>query len=186
VPTPTGIAQQLKETMMGSELKCGFACTRCGQHHDILPLSYSVTVPRAASLVPKDELEQRVVITPDQCVIDGRDFYLRGRIPISIRDHDEPFIWGVWVEVGPKDFIRTFELWKVEGRETQLPYTGWLDTDIPLFGNTINLKVSVQTQRVGRRPHFTLLDMDHPLGIEQHGGITMTRVRQIAELMLHP
>jgi hypothetical protein len=175
-----------KRKEVGSELSTGFDCHLCGSHHDILPLSFSVKAPQAAALIPVDQLEQRVVITPDQCVIDGRDFYLRGRIPVPILELDEPFIWGVWVEVGPKDFIRTIEQWNVAGRESEPPYPGWLNSEIPLFGNTINVQVNVQTQRVGRRPHFTLIDPDHPLAIEQRNGIPMSRVIQIAGQMLHP
>jgi hypothetical protein len=175
-----------KEKLMGSELTTGFECGTCGKHHAILPLSYSIKAPRGALRVPADELERRVLLTPDQCVIDGRDFYLRGRIPVPILGLDEPFIWGVWVEVGPKDFLRTIKLWNVPGREAELPYTGWLDTELSLFGDTLNLEVDVQTQEVGRRPHFTLVNQDHPLALEQLNGISMQRVEQIAERMLHP
>ena len=31
-----------------------------------------------------EELERRVVLTPDQCVIDGKDFYMRGRILVPV------------------------------------------------------------------------------------------------------
>jgi hypothetical protein len=170
---------------MGSELKCGFECSICGEHHDVLPLSYSVKAPKAVLGIPGDELEKRVVITPDQCVIDGKDFYLRGRIPVPIIGSDEPFIWGVWAEIGPKDFVRTIEQWKMEGREAMQPFRGWLNTEIPIFGNTINVDVDVWTQRVGRRPHFILTDQDHPLAREQRDGMTLLRAEQIAEQMLH-
>jgi hypothetical protein len=170
---------------MGVELRTGFDCTVCGKHHDILPLSFSVKAPRAASLIPVPELEQRVLITPDQCVVDGRDFYLRGRIPVPILGFDEPFIWGVWAEVGPKNFIHTVEMWKVEGREAEPPFPGWMDTEIALYGDTINVEVDVWTQRVGRRPHFRLIDPEHPLAVEQRDGITMERAEQIAAMMLH-
>ncbi len=176
---------KLKERTVGSELKTGFDCNVCGKHHEILPLSFSVKAPRAASLIPIDELEQRVVITPDQCVIDGSSFYLRGRIPVPIFGLDEPFIWGVWAEISPKNFVRTIELWKVPGREAEPPYPGWLDSEISLFGNTLNLQVDVQTQPVGRRPHFMVVDLEHPLALDQRNGITTSRVKEIASRMLH-
>ena len=170
---------------MGSELSTGFDCSVCGMHHDILPLSFSVKAPRAASLIPRNEAERRVVLTRDQCVIDGRSFYLRGRIPVPILGLDEPFIWGVWAEVGPKSFLHTIDMWKVEGREKDPPFPGWLDSEIPVYGNTINIEVDVWTQRVGWRPHFRLIDEERPLAIEQQRGITLARVEQIAAQMLH-
>jgi hypothetical protein len=163
----------------------GFLCTTCGEQHDDLPLSYSVKAPQAVTAVPPSELEQRVAFSVDQCVIDGRDFYLRGRIPVPVDGREDPFIWGVWAEVSPKNFIRANELWIVEGREKEAPFSGWLDTDLFLYGDTINLEVQVHTMPVGRRPHFEIVDSDHPLAIEQKRGITLERVQQIAETILH-
>ena len=78
---------------MGSELLSGFGCSVCGERHE-LPLSYSVKAPMAAAAVPMEEMEQRIVFTPDQCVIDGKDFYLRGRILVPVIGVEEPFVWG--------------------------------------------------------------------------------------------
>ena len=75
-------------------------------------------------------------------------------------------------------------MWTVEGRESEPPFPGWLNTQMPLFGDTINVEVSVQTQPLGRRPHFTLTDPEHPLAIEQREGISVRRVEQIAEIMI--
>lgn len=135
--------------------------------------------------IPQNELEQRVVWSPDQCVIDDRDFYLRGRIPVPVEGLDEPFIWGVWAEVSPKTFLRANELWTTEGRENEPPYTAWLQNEIFPYGDTMNLEVRVHTQPVGRRPHFEIADPEHPLALEQRHGITMARVQQIAETLLH-
>jgi hypothetical protein len=170
---------------MGSELSTGFDCSVCGLHHDVLPLSYSVKVPLAALRVPPEEVDERVAITPDQCVIDNREFYLRGRIPVPVHGLAEPFIWGVWAEVGPKDFIRTNEMWAVEGREGEPAFKGYLDSEMYVFGDTVNLEVMVETQVVGRRPHFRVCDPEHPLAREQRDGISMERVVEIAEMVLH-
>src|SRR5580704_15984463 len=169
---------------MSIKSESGFGCSVCGEHH-VLSLSYSVKAPLAVGAIAVEELDQRVVITPDQCVVDGKDFYLRGRILVPVIGLEEPFVWGVWVEVSPKNFLRTNDLWTTEGRENEPPFPGWLNTELPLFGNTINLEVSVQTQRVGRRPQFTVVDESHPLAIEQRNGITVERVEEIAEMMVH-
>ena len=171
---------------MQDQISGGFTCTICGQHHDTLPLKYSVKAPLAVTAVPLEELEQRVVFTPDQCVIDGKDFYLRGRILVPILGHEEPFVWGVWAEVSPKNFIRSNNLWHVPGREREPAFPAWLNTELPLYGNTINLEVKVQTQVVGRRPQFYVSDPEHPLAIEQRDGISLRRVEEIAARMLHP
>jgi hypothetical protein len=174
---------------MPSESPADFLCRICKQHHS-LSTSYSIKAPIAAFVIPKEEIDSRIVITPDQCVIDQRDFYLRGRIPIPIHGPDgvleEPFIWGVWAEVSPKNFIRTNELWSTEGRESEPPFPGYLNSKISIFAPTINLEVDVQTQPVGRRPHFFVKDPTHPLAIEQREGISLDRLQQIAEQIFHP
>ncbi len=169
---------------MHDEQSKEFVCRVCGELHPIA-MKYSVKFPQAAIDLPKDELEDRLVVTPDQCVIDDRDFYLRGRILVPVLGMEEPFVWGVWTEVSPKDFIRTNEMWKVQGREREPAFPGWLNTRLPLFGETINLEVDVQTQVVGRRPQFSVRDTSHPLAVEQRNGITLDRVRAIAEQIAH-
>ncbi len=170
---------------MGSELATGFDCSVCGLHHDVLPLSYSVKAPLAVLRVAPEEIDERIVMTADQCVIDGREFYLRGRIPVPVHGLEEPFIWGVWAEVGPKDFFRSNELWSTPGREAEPAFKGYLDSDLFIFGNTINLEVMVETQVVGRRPHFTVIDPAHGLARDQREGMSMERVVEIAEMILH-
>jgi hypothetical protein len=169
---------------MNEEILGEFVCSVCGERHP-LALSYSVKAPLAAAEVPMEELEQRVAFTPDQCAIDGRDFYLRGRILIPVIGSEMPFVWGIWAEVSPKNFIRTSELWTVEGRENEPAFPGWLNSNLPIFGDTVNLEVMVETQPVGKRPHFTVIDENHPLAVEQREGITVERVQDIAEMMLH-
>jgi hypothetical protein len=170
---------------MSSELRSGFACTECGEWHDDLPLQYSFNAPAAIMAIPLDQREQRVVITPDQCVIDNRDFYLRGRILLPIVGHDEPFVWGVWAEVSPKNFVRANELWHTQGRENEPTFPGYLNSEIFIFGNTLNLEVEVRTQPVRQRPQFTIADQNHPLAIEQRNGVTLERAQEIAEMIFH-
>lgn len=178
---------------MDSAATSGFLCRICGQRH-VLPLSYSVKAPLAVTSIPPSEIASRVVITPEQCVIDNRSFYLRGRIPVPIHGPTglpsdilaEPFIWGVWAEISPKNFIRAQQLWKTPGRESEPPFPGFLNSEIAPYGRTLDLELTVHTQPVGRRPHFYLTDAHHPLAIEQRTGITLQRVEQIAEAMLHP
>lgn len=170
---------------MASELQTGFDCTVCGERHDVLPLKYSVNAPQAVLAVPAEEIDQRIVITADQCVIDGRDFYLRGRILVPVHELDAPFVWGVWAEISPVNFLRTNQMWHTEGREQEPPFPGWLNTDLFLFGSTLNLEVDVHTQVVGQRPQFTVRDPNHPLAIQQREGISIEQVQDIAEMIFH-
>jgi hypothetical protein len=170
---------------MDGEVFGGFACTVCGERHDVLPLKYSVKAPQAVLAIPQEQLEERVLLTADQCVIDNQQFFLRGRILIPVHGVDAPFVWGVWAEISPKNFLRSNELWHIPGREQEPPFTGWLNNDLFLFGNTINLELNVYTQPVGERPRFTAADPNHPLAIQQRDGISIETVQDIAEMILH-
>lgn len=67
------------------------------------------------------------------------------------------------------------------------PYFGWLTTELALYSpSTTNLKTHAHTRPLGQRPFIELEPTDHPLAVEQRTGITMDRVREIAEAVLHP
>ena len=165
--------------------KSAFKCHVCNGWHDSLPMSYSVKMPLAMTVVPDEELATRAVFTTNKCVIDRRQFYLRGRIPVPVIGEALLFIWVVWAQVGEPDFIREDDLRK-RGPETEQPYRGWLNTPIPLYTKTMSLELLVRTPGKGQLPFFELIDTAHPLAIEQRKGIAMQRVVEIAEAFIHP
>jgi len=136
--------------------------------------------------IPEEEREQRVQISPDQCIIDDEHFFILGRVEIPVIDSSELFAWLVWVSLSEHNFLRATELWGTEGRETELPYFGWLQTDLPCYSTTtLNLATNVHTRPVGERPFIELEPTDHPLSVEQRNGISLMRVQEIAEECLH-
>ncbi|MFC4116803.1 DUF2199 domain-containing protein [Nonomuraea zeae] len=125
-------------------------------------------------------------MSSDQCVIQGQAFFVRGLIEIPVTDLGETFSWGAWVSLSPENFARAVKLWETPGRESEPPYFGWLSTELPIYSpSTINLKANLHTRAVGRRPLIELEPTDHPLAVEQRNGITLARVQQIAETLLH-
>ncbi|MFI6008037.1 DUF2199 domain-containing protein [Streptomyces sp. NPDC051243] len=99
---------------------------------------------------------------------------------------DEVFSWAAWVSLSRNDFARVMDFWDAPGRETEKPYFGWLSTDLFLCSpSTINLKTHVHTRPIGQRPFIELEPTDRPLAVEQRTGVTMERVREIAEAVLH-
>src|SRR5262249_15789553 len=96
------------------------------------------------------------------------------------------FAWGVWVSLKKENYLRAVSLWTTKGREVEPPYFGWLNNMISIYDPpTINLKTNVHTRAVGLRPFVELEPTNHPLAIEQRNGITVERVREIAEWLLH-
>jgi hypothetical protein len=163
----------------------GFVCSSCGQFHEGLPMDFAFDEPIYAHALSPEEKETRCELTPDWCVIDNEHFFVRGRLEIPVIDGPRSFVWGLWTSLSEKNFKRTQELWNVAGRENEPPYFGWLSNSVPGYPETLNLKTRAHTRAVGERPFIELEPTDHPLAVEQREGITMARVQQIAERLLH-
>lgn len=163
----------------------GFFCKTCRQHHDELPMAFGSYSPAHYDKIPEAERESRCDLTDDLCVIDEEQFYIRGCLELSVVEGRQPFVWGVWSSLSKESFKRCFEIWEQEGRELEPPFFGWLSTALPLYPETLNLKTHVHTRPVGQRPFIELEATEHPLAVEQRQGITMARVREIAEALLH-
>jgi len=163
----------------------GYICTTCGKQHDELPMCFGSEAPALWQSIPENERAERGELSSDQCVIDGKHFFVLGRILIPVNDGPGPFIWLAWVSLSEANFLRTCELWESEGRESEPPYFGWLQSSLPYEPTTLSLKTQLQTMPLGERPNIVLERTSHPLSIEQHTGISMARVQQIAETALH-
>ncbi|GAA4554599.1 hypothetical protein GCM10023192_89470 [Amycolatopsis samaneae] len=120
-------------------------------------------------------------------MIGGEHFFVRARLLLPVTDAAEEFEWGVWVSLSEPSFDRMTQLWTDPRRTSEPPCFGWLSTELPLYEpTTLNLKTRVHSQPVGTRPTVELEPTDHPLAVEQRTGITVARVRDIAERLLHP
>jgi hypothetical protein len=162
-----------------------YTCSTCGQLHEALPLSYGAPAPELWFEIPENERARRAELSSDQCVIDGKHFFVLGRLLIPLHDSDESFCWLAWVSLSETNFRRASELWHEPGRENEPPYFGWLQSALPYRPGTLALKTQVLTQPVGQRPLIVLEETDHPLSLEQRDGISMARVQQIAEMVQH-
>jgi hypothetical protein len=159
-------------------------CNICEAVHDDLPLCFGLEAPWRA-LVPESEFDERVLLSNDQCVVDGQTFFVRGHIEIPILNHDDSFAFSVWSSLSEQSFGHMSERWDFWDRASDAPYFGWLCSSIPTYPNTIQIKLSIQTRRPGLTPLFTTELTDHPLAIDQHRGISIERWHKLAHELLH-
>jgi hypothetical protein len=163
-----------------------YLCHCCGERHDGLPMSYGTDAP--AYWDPSLADNESSMLEQEQCIIKAEHFFIRGRLVIAVTDAPPgtEFDWGVWVSLSRDNFARALSLWTTAGREQEPPCFGWLSTDLPIYQpSTLSLKTQVHTQTVGKRPLIELEPTDHPLAAEQRTGITLARVQEIAETLLH-
>ena len=135
--------------------------------------------------VPPEERENRIELTESLCVVDDVHFFVRGRIEILINDSGEPFCWNVWVSVSEDNFRRTNEVWNDPQRVNEPAYFGWLQTALPGYSDTLNLKTMVHTQPVGSIPRIEVGDEGHRLTNDQQQGNTWQRVVELVEIAMH-
>lgn len=162
----------------------GFFCHSCGKWHDGLPLDYGFDYPDYYFDVPERERPRRTWHDYDFCTVDEHCF-IRGVIEIPVRDSDDMFAYGTWTTLSRRNLDRARSLWDVPVPPDELPYFGWLANRIAGYPDTLSLKTHVRLRDNGR-PLILLEPTDHPLSVEQRNGMTLARVREIAERAFHP
>jgi len=132
-----------------------------------------------------DERTKRGELGTDQCVIDEKHFFVRGRIEIPVLDTGEVFAWLAWVEVSPSDFVRMSNVWTVAGREKKSPLCeGSVANELPIYGSpTLGLTAKLHTRPVGVRPLVEVTGA-HELVNEQRNGISSHQVQEIANKLM--
>ena len=168
-------------------------CGTCSEDHRGLPMSYGPPGPDHLLGVPERQ-RHRITLTDDLCVIDltkwlffgERHYFIRGILEIPTIDTGETFACLVWVSLSQRSFRRALQMWESPERAAEPPYFGWLCNHLTPYPNTLFLATHVHTRAVGQRPLIEVEPTDHPLAVEQRTGITLARVQEFAEILLHP
>ncbi len=161
-----------------------YECTCCGKQYHHLPLCFGNEFPDYYFTIPHDEREARVEKTESLCVIDKQHFFHRGRLTIPIIDHQEDLHFNVWATIGEENFRKRNELWRNPARVNEAPYFGWLQTSVPTYGDTINLKIIAIENEVDCIPTMKVTEANHPLKFDQEAGITFHKALEIVAFVL--
>jgi hypothetical protein len=158
-----------------------YKCSCCGQIYDELPLCFGSDYPDYYFSVSPDEREKRIELRESLCVVDEEHFFHRGRLTIPIIDHNENLIFNVWTSVSAENFGKRVDLWNDQNRIKEEPYFGWLQTTVPTYGDTLNIKTIAIEQEVGVIPVIKSIEDGHRLTIDQENGITYKRAVEIVD-----
>ena len=169
---------------MPSHLPMSWKCKTCGLEHEELPLCFGFDAPWPM-LVPEDEFDRRVELGPDLCIVDRSKFFIRGHIEIPIIDYPDTFCLSVWASLSESSFQHAQERWKAPDRGNDSPYHGSLCSAIPVYPDTVHLKLSVQSRPPGLVPLMIVESGEHPLALDQHRGITVQHWHELAHCLLH-
>ena len=170
----------VKKTDKGTK----YHCSCCGLEYDVLPLTFGNDFPDYYFSVPPEEREKRIEKQESLCVVDDEHFFHRGRLTIPINGYNQDLIFNVWTSISRDNFIKRNELWNDAERVNEEPYFGWLQTAIPTYGNTINLKTLAIENAVGLIPTIKIIEEGHPLTVDQETGITFDKAMEIVGAIL--
>jgi hypothetical protein len=124
-----------------------WTCSCCGQVHTTTPFSFAADFPDNYANLNAEERDNRTVISSDQCIIDGSEFWIRGCLEIPIIGSDEVFLWGLWANLFEEDFDIVQAHWETPNRENLIgPFKGRLGNKLTLYPQTSNLKLTVRIQ----------------------------------------
>jgi len=124
----------------------------------------------------------RSFLNKDFCIIEERDYFVRGVIHLPIVGTAETFCWGVWGTLSKQNFEKLVSLYEDPKRAELPPMFSWLSNRLHDYDDdTLNLKMQAHIPEVGLRPIFELEPTDHPLSQEHHHGITPQRVKEIMQ-----
>ena len=146
-----------------------YICEICGEKHEDLPHIGSAAPFQWAGRLAKDP---NSLLTTDLCIIEGRDFFVRGVIEIPVFDYEFEFGWGVWVSHKKENF----EMYRENSDTASIgPFFGWLCTKIDYYSQaTLGLKTMVHYRGGGVRPRVVLEESQHPLYLQQRDGISLS------------
>lgn len=165
--------------------KQAYTCSCCGKECHELPLCFGTDYPDYYFSIPPNEIAERIELNESWCVIDKEHFFHRGRITIPIIDYTENLIFNVWTSISPENFIKRMELWEVPDRVDQEPYFGWLQTIVPTYGDTLNIKTIAIEQQVGLIPEIKLIEEEHLLTFDQENGVSYKKAVEIVDEILN-
>jgi len=127
--------------------------------------------------VPEDEVDKRIELTPDTCVIDDEDFFIRGVIEIPVLNYPETFGFGVWVSQKRENFYTYLD--NYDSAEIG-PFFGWLSNRINYYEEeTLSLKTKAHFRRGDLRPSIEVEPTEHQLSLDQRNGIALEKAWEI-------
>lgn len=164
--------------------KTVYKCTCCGKVYEQLPLCFGAEVPDLYDIIPEAERASRIEMNKSLCIVDKKYFLHRGRLTIPIINNDDRLIFDIWTTISEADFAKRMNLWEDAKRVDEPPYAGWLNSYIPTYGNTINIRTIAVEQVVGCIPDVLVMEEGHPLAADQRNGITLDKALEIVSYIL--
>lgn len=157
------------------------ACDCCGEFHPIDEHELLFRLPDEIFKLSDEDRDTRCRLIEEMAILDETRFFIRGVLPLPVRQRTRAYHLGLWAEVSKEDFTRIFELWGDPAQATEPALSGSLATAVPLHPETIGLRVAIQLVGANLRPVLFLMPLEHSLFHEQSRGIHVHRAFEYAD-----
>lgn len=113
------------------------------------------------------------ILTEDFCIIDGRDFFVRGMLYLPIVGAPNLHLGlGCWSSLAEDNFYAYLESFNNDDQAGLGPWLGWLSNSLKGSAETLGLRCLVRPVDGGQRPHIELDPAEfHQLAQWQREGI---------------
>ena len=161
-------------------------CSKCGTEHDLLDPTFRR--PEAYVRLAQELRDQHAKADDDLCRITLPDqpgrYFVRGVLPVAVRDRPDGIWWGLWAEVSESSFRRILELWSASDQASEPPTEGALANLIPSYPDTLGLPLIVRLTGPTSRPELRFPpDVEHPFAQECASGVDAHRASGWNELI---
>ncbi|MYM25296.1 DUF2199 domain-containing protein [Duganella sp. FT135W] len=157
-------------------------CSKCGEEHPIEEMELTFRRPDDVAGLSSEDRSRLVQENRDLCIVEGKRFFVRGLLPLSVESREHPYCIGLWVEISGSSFERIYDLWDSEEQLGEMPFDAQLANEIPTVNGSRGLEAELRLTGPTTRPDVFLKPSDHPLYIEQAKGIDAHRVSEYTSL----
>jgi hypothetical protein len=166
-----------------------WTCACCGQRKRGIP-DFGYDAPIHHDWAEEGDPEFKVLKKgSDACLMEiagTRCYFIRCVLPIPVVGSEDRFAFGVWASLSEASFKRYVETYSNDDQSKIGPLFGYLANRLPVYPDTLNLKLDVLPQDSNQRPVLRLWDehAEHPLYVDQTQGIDADRLAALlSEIM---
>ncbi len=157
-------------------------CSKCGEDHPLEEMELTFRRPDDAAKLSPEDRQRLLQENNDLCIIEGSRFFIRGVLPLPVDSRESPYNIGLWVEVSREAFERVYELWDSEDQLREHPFAATVANEIPISPGSLGHAAELHLAGPTSRPNVFLKASDHPLYVEQRGGIDVHRISEYTAL----
>jgi hypothetical protein len=160
-----------------------FKCSDCGEMHPISDIELTFRRPDDIAALPIEEIEERCQFNDDIYILDKKRYFVRGLIPLPVRDRFEPYSIGAWAEVSLESFQRIYDLWESDTQTAEPPFKGILANLVPGANNSLGSTLELQLTGPTTRPKFLITELGTELAKQQSHGISEHKAHEYTKLI---